>query len=110
MAFYEERPWLCLNRPNEIKGIIFMNLEFRGCATRKDLPFRFGRPWGVGALVFIVAFLATMIDCGIVLGMDNESRLTWGVNAVVLKSALSSASPSVDDLLADQDHTLALNR
>lgn len=39
----------------------------------------------------------------------EERRLTWGTNAVVLKSPWNS-SPSMDELLADKDHTLVLDR
>jgi alpha-glucosidase (family GH31 glycosyl hydrolase) len=39
----------------------------------------------------------------------QQRQLTWGINAVVLKSPWSG-SPSMDDLLADREHTLALNR
>ena len=39
----------------------------------------------------------------------REGQLVWGTNAVVLKSPWSS-SPSLDDLLTDQEHTLVLNR
>jgi len=41
----------------------------------------------------------------------NRDRLesTWGINAVVLKSPWSK-SPSLDDMLADHEHTLVLNR
>ena len=38
-----------------------------------------------------------------------ERQLAWGINAVVLKSPWSS-SPSLDELLADRDHTLVLSR
>lgn len=37
------------------------------------------------------------------------SRLTWGANAVVLKSPWT-ALPSADEMLADREHTLALNQ
>ena len=39
----------------------------------------------------------------------EEGQLVWGTNAVVLKSPWSS-SPSLDDLLADQEQTLVLNQ
>lgn len=39
----------------------------------------------------------------------EEDQLAWGTNAVVLKLPWSR-SPSVDDLLADREHTLVLNR
>jgi alpha-glucosidase (family GH31 glycosyl hydrolase) len=39
----------------------------------------------------------------------EEGRLAWGVNAVVLKTPWTG-SPSLDDLLSDAEHTLALNR
>ena len=42
-------------------------------------------------------------------GMEEESALAWGTNAVVLKSPWDRV-PSADDLLADSDHTLALDR
>ena len=38
----------------------------------------------------------------------EEKPLTWGINTVSLKSPWSN-SPSLDDLLADQEHTLVLN-
>jgi alpha-glucosidase (family GH31 glycosyl hydrolase) len=38
----------------------------------------------------------------------EEKQLTWGINAISLKSPWSSA-PSLDDLLADQEHTFVLN-
>ncbi|MGB6745112.1 MAG: hypothetical protein WBE38_15805, partial [Terracidiphilus sp.] len=41
--------------------------------------------------------------------MEDEGPLAWGTNAVVLKSPWDRV-PSVDDLLADEEHTLALNR
>lgn len=40
---------------------------------------------------------------------EEDGRLTWGVNAVVLKTPWVN-SPSVDDLLSDTEHTLALTR
>jgi alpha-glucosidase (family GH31 glycosyl hydrolase) len=59
---------------------------------------------------FVILLLATTIlHSGVVLGMAEERQLVWGVNAVVLKSPWSG-SPSMDDLLADQEHTLVLNR
>ena len=42
-------------------------------------------------------------------GREEESALAWGTNAVVLKSPWDRV-PSADDLLADSDHTLALDR
>jgi alpha-glucosidase (family GH31 glycosyl hydrolase) len=39
----------------------------------------------------------------------DESQAMWGTNAVVLKS-LWSKPPSVDDMLRDSEHTVALNR
>ncbi|MGH9618318.1 MAG: hypothetical protein ACRD45_01225, partial [Bryobacteraceae bacterium] len=39
--------------------------------------------------------------------VPEERRLAWGTNAVVLKSPWSRL-PSIDDLLADRDHTIAL--
>jgi alpha-glucosidase (family GH31 glycosyl hydrolase) len=39
----------------------------------------------------------------------EEQHLTWGINAVVLKSPWAGA-PSLNDLLADQGHALILNR
>ena len=38
----------------------------------------------------------------------EQTQLVWGTNAVVLKSPWSG-SPSVDDLLADGEHTVVLN-
>jgi alpha-glucosidase (family GH31 glycosyl hydrolase) len=53
--------------------------------------------------------LATVADRGVVLAVQDESRLTWGVNAVVLQSPWSG-TPSLDGLLADQEHTVSFNR
>jgi alpha-glucosidase (family GH31 glycosyl hydrolase) len=39
----------------------------------------------------------------------QQGQLVWGMNAVVLRSPWSRP-PSLDDLLADREHTLALNR
>ena len=39
----------------------------------------------------------------------KEGQLAWGTNAVVLKSPWKGV-PSVDDLLADSEHTVVLNR
>ena len=44
-----------------------------------------------------------------VAGIEEEGRVAWGTNAVVLKSPWSR-TPSVDDMLADSEHTLALNQ
>ena len=60
-------------------------------------------------LPFVILLLATIFHSGVVLGMEDEGQLTWGTNAVVLRSPWSG-SPSMDDLLADQEHTLILNR
>lgn len=62
----------------------------------------------VRALPFVV-LLITILHSGVALGMEDESQLTWGVNAGVLKAPWSG-TPSLDDLLADQEHTLCLNR
>src|SRR5208337_3054116 len=40
---------------------------------------------------------------------EKEGEPAWGVNAVVLKSPWKGA-PSVEDMLADSEHTLVLNR
>ena len=40
---------------------------------------------------------------------NEERQLAWGVNAIVLKSPWTS-SPTLDGLLSDQEHTLALSR
>jgi alpha-glucosidase (family GH31 glycosyl hydrolase) len=40
--------------------------------------------------------------------MGDGKQLAWGINALFLKSPWSDV-PSVDDLLADQEHTLLLN-
>ena len=42
-------------------------------------------------------------------GNEEEGRVAWGTNAVVLKSPWSR-TPSLDDMLRDSEHTLALNR
>ncbi len=42
-------------------------------------------------------------------GIGEEGRVAWGTNAVILKSPWSK-TPSVDEMLADSEHTLALNR
>ena len=41
--------------------------------------------------------------------IEEEGRAEWGTNAAILKSPWSK-SPSVDDMLRDSEHTLALNR
>jgi hypothetical protein len=58
-------------------------------------------------LPFVIFLLAAIFHSGVVLGMEKEGQLAWGVNAVVLKSPWSG-SPSRDDLLADREHTLVL--
>ena len=55
---------------------------------------------------FVIFLLFTILHSGIALGME---KLTWGVNAVVLKSPWSG-SPSLEDLLTDQDHTISLDK
>jgi alpha-glucosidase (family GH31 glycosyl hydrolase) len=40
---------------------------------------------------------------------EEERRLAWGVNALVLKTPWTSG-PSLDDLLSDAEHTVALSR
>ena len=45
----------------------------------------------------------------VVLAVQDESRLTWGVNAVILKSPWRG-TPSLEDLLADQEHTVSFDR
>ena len=42
-------------------------------------------------------------------GMEEESGLAWGTNAVVLKSPWNMA-PTVSDLLEDSEHTIALHQ
>lgn len=42
-------------------------------------------------------------------GDAEESQFSWGTNAVVLNSPWN-APPSVDEMLADSEHTLVLNR
>ena len=42
-------------------------------------------------------------------GIEEEGRVAWGTNAIVLKSHWSG-TPSVDDMLRDSEHTLTLNR
>ena len=41
--------------------------------------------------------------------IEEAGQAAWGTNAVILKSPWSK-SPSVDDMLRDSEHTLALNR
>ena len=41
--------------------------------------------------------------------VEEEDRAAWGTNAVILKSPWSGP-PSVDDMLRDSEHTLALHR
>jgi alpha-glucosidase (family GH31 glycosyl hydrolase) len=40
---------------------------------------------------------------------EEEGQIAWGVNAVILKSPWTGV-PSADELLADREHTLKLNR
>jgi len=56
------------------------------------------------ALVLVILF-----NCGVGWAIQNESQLTWGVNAMVLKSPWS-ARPAVEEVLADQEHTVCLDR
>jgi alpha-glucosidase (family GH31 glycosyl hydrolase) len=42
-------------------------------------------------------------------GMEEEGRLTWGTNSIVLKSQWNRV-PSADDLLTDSEHTAVLDR
>lgn len=58
--------------------------------------------------VAVILLLAAMLLPRVMLGVENERQLAWGVNAVVLKSPWSGA-PSMDNLLADQEHTVSLN-
>ncbi|MGD0743570.1 MAG: TIM-barrel domain-containing protein [Verrucomicrobiota bacterium] len=60
-------------------------------------------------LPFIVILLALILHAGVVWGVQDEGQLAWGVNAVVLKSPWSS-SPTMDELLTDQDHTISLGK
>jgi alpha-glucosidase (family GH31 glycosyl hydrolase) len=85
------------------------NSKSVGCAAEMELPFKLGHCLVVRALAFAIFLLVTILHCGIVWGMEDERQLAWGVNAVVLKSPWSG-SPSMDDLLADQEHTVLLNR
>ena len=59
---------------------------------------------GIGALT---GFHSEVLKAVEVSGV-NEGRVEWGTNAVVLKSPWNS-SPSIDEMLADSEHTLALN-
>ncbi len=43
------------------------------------------------------------------LGDEEEGRFAWGINALALKSTWSKA-PSLDDILADREHTVALSQ
>jgi alpha-glucosidase (family GH31 glycosyl hydrolase) len=76
---------------------------------------------GVGALAKICAGSAawesaTRNNSSVLAGQSGADqsaaaermRLTWGTNTLFLKSPWST-SPSLDDLLADQEHTLALH-
>ena len=53
-----------------------------------------------------IFLLITVLHSGVVVGAE---KLGWGVNGIVLKSPWSS-SPSLDALLVDHEHTLALNQ
>src|ERR1700677_1571826 len=53
-----------------------------------------------------IFLLITVLHSGVAMGAEKSS---WGVNAIVLKSPWSS-SPSLDELLVDHEHTLALNQ
>ena len=43
--------------------------------------------------VAVILLLAAMLLPGVMLGVENERQLAWGVNAVVLKSPWSGALP-----------------
>jgi alpha-glucosidase (family GH31 glycosyl hydrolase) len=58
---------------------------------------------------FVLLLLAIILHAGVVWGMQEEKQPAWGVNAVVLKSPWNG-SPSMNDLLADREHTLVLDR
>ncbi|HWD91763.1 MAG TPA: TIM-barrel domain-containing protein [Verrucomicrobiae bacterium] len=58
----------------------------------------------------VLSILLSGIFCsGTALGAGPEQQLTWGVNSVVLKPSLDR-TVSLDDLLADRDHTIVLDR
>jgi alpha-glucosidase (family GH31 glycosyl hydrolase) len=54
----------------------------------------------------VIFLVFTVLYAGVALGMGKPA---WGVNAVALKSPWSG-SPSVDELLADHEHTVVLDR
>ncbi|MGO9204267.1 MAG: TIM-barrel domain-containing protein [Limisphaerales bacterium] len=58
---------------------------------------------------WILLALFAFLHCGVVWAMEDERQLAWGINAVVL-SPPWSATPSLDELLADRAHTLCLDR
>jgi alpha-glucosidase (family GH31 glycosyl hydrolase) len=71
--------------------------------------FRLDHFMSVRILPCLVVLLSALLSCGAVWAVGNEGQLAWGVNAVVLRPAWNG-TPSLDDLLADQDHTVCLNR
>jgi alpha-glucosidase (family GH31 glycosyl hydrolase) len=77
--------------------------------TAMESVFRPHHPVIVRILPFIIVLLLALLHCGVVWAIGKESQLAWGVNAVVLKSPWNGM-PSLDDLLADQEHTICLNR
>ena len=85
------------------------NSKSVGAAPAIALAFKPDHPLVVRALPLILLLLLALLHCGVVSAGQAESQLAWGVNAVVLKSPWSG-TPSLDDLLADQEHTLSLNR
>jgi hypothetical protein len=57
----------------------------------------------------VILLLTIVFQSGVVLGLEDEGQLTWGVNALGLQSPWTRA-PSLDDLLRDEEHTVVLDR
>ena len=85
------------------------NSKSVGAAPAIALAFKPDHPLVVRALPLILLLPLALLHGGMVSAGQAESQLTWGVNAVVLKPPWSG-TPSLDDLLADQEHTVSLSR
>lgn len=55
---------------------------------------------------FVIFLLFMVLYSGVAMGMEKS---VWGVNAVVLKSSWSG-SPTLQDMLTDQQHTISLGK
>ncbi|HEX4264149.1 MAG TPA: TIM-barrel domain-containing protein [Verrucomicrobiae bacterium] len=60
-------------------------------------------------LSLFVLLLMALLDCKAVWGAEPERQLTWGTSVIVLKSPWEG-SPSLEDVLADHEHTIVLDR